>query len=139
MLTFSANFWVKVAVPALTAEAGMLNEQLLVPAQVPPLQPVKTNPAEGVAVSVIGVPELKFELQVPEVQLMAAGVLATVPEPATVTLTAKEVVSKLALTNCTEFIVTKHEPVPEQPPPLQPVKVEPAAALAFRVTEAPWL
>jgi hypothetical protein len=123
----------------LTADAGMVNTQLLVPAQVPPLQPVNTKPEAGVAVSVIEVPELKFEEQVAPAQLSPAGLLVTVPEPATVTLTPKAAVSKFAFTNCTEFIVTWQVPVPEHPPPLQPVKVEPAAAPAFRVTEVPWL
>ena len=137
-LIVSPNCGVKVAVPALTADAGMVKEHVPVPVQVPPLQPVKTNPAEGVAVSTTGVPELKLVEQVPVVQLIPAGLLVTVPEPATVTLVAKEAVSKLALTNCTEFIVTVHDPVPVQAP-LHPVKVDPAAATAFSVTELPWL
>ena len=33
--------------------------------------------------------------------------------------------------------VTMQVPVPEQPPPLQPVKVEPAAGVAVRVTVVP--
>ena len=33
--------------------------------------------------------------------------------------------------------VTVHGPVPEQPPPLQPVKIEPAAGVAVSVTTVP--
>jgi hypothetical protein len=35
------------------------------------------------------------------------------------------------------FIVTTQGPVPVQPPPLQPVKVDPLAALAVKVTVVP--
>ena len=35
------------------------------------------------------------------------------------------------------FIVTAQVPVPVQPPPLQPVKVEPAAGVAVKVTAVP--
>ncbi len=34
-------------------------------------------------------------------------------------------------------MVTVHVPVPVQPPPLQPVNVEPAAGVAVRVTAVP--
>lgn len=136
--TVRANFCVKVAVPALTAAAGMVKEQAPVPVQVPPPHPVKTKPAEGVAVNVTVALELKFALQVAAVQLMPAGLLVTVPDPATVTLTPNAVVSKLAFTSCTAFIVTVQEPVPEQAP-LQPVKVELGPGVALKVTEVPWL
>src|SRR2546426_6651419 len=33
--------------------------------------------------------------------------------------------------------VTTHDPVPEQPPPVQPLKVEPAAGVAVRVMVVP--
>jgi hypothetical protein len=33
--------------------------------------------------------------------------------------------------------VTTHVPVPEHPPPVQPVKIEPVPALAVRVTIVP--
>src|SRR5580658_6623665 len=42
--------------------------------------------------------------------------------------------ANVAITVCAELIVTIHVPVPEHPPPLQPVKTEPDAASAVRVT-----
>ena len=44
---------------------------------------------------------------------------------------------KVAVTVWLEFKVTAQVPVPEQPPPLQPVKVEPAVAAAVSVTLVP--
>ena len=44
------------------------------------------------------------------------------------------VVLKFAVTVVPADNVTEQEPVPEQPPPLQPVKVEPAADAAVRLT-----
>ena len=41
---------------------------------------------------------------------------------------------KLAVTEMSAVSVTMQVPVPEQPPPLQPVKVEPEAADAVSVT-----
>jgi hypothetical protein len=43
----------------------------------------------------------------------------------------------VAVTVVAAVSVTVHVPVPEQPPPLQPVKVEPAAGTAVRVTVVP--
>jgi len=45
---------------------------------------------------------------------------------------------KVAVTVIAAFIVTVHGPVPAQPP-LQPVKVDPLAGLAVRVTAVPLL
>ena len=45
---------------------------------------------------------------------------------------------KLAVTPVFELIVTTHEPVPEQAP-LQPVKTEPEAGVAARLTDVPEL
>src|SRR5437879_502618 len=44
---------------------------------------------------------------------------------------------KIAVTACAALIVTVQVPVPEQLPPLQPEKVEPAAGAAVKVTELP--
>jgi hypothetical protein len=46
---------------------------------------------------------------------------------------------KVAVTVLLEVSVTAQVPVPEQPPPDQPAKVEPAVALADRVTLVPKL
>ena len=43
-----------------------------------------------------------------------------------------------AVTVVAVFIITTQVPVPAQPPPLQPVNVEPALAAAVSVTVAPW-
>ena len=44
-----------------------------------------------------------------------------------------------AVTGVLGFRVTAHVPVPEQPAPLQPVKLEPPAGLAVKVTDVPLL
>ena len=44
---------------------------------------------------------------------------------------------KLAVTDVAALIVTVQLPVPEQPPPLQPVNVDPAAGVALNATAAP--
>ncbi len=46
---------------------------------------------------------------------------------------------KFAVTVVAAFIVTLHVPVPEHPPPLQPLNVDPPVALAVRVTTVPLL
>src|SRR5438876_144320 len=81
--------------------------QVPVPAQPPPLQPVKVELASGVAVKVTAVP-LANGAEHAAPQAIPAGLLVTVPAPA-----------------------------PEQPPPLQPVKVELASGVAVKVTAVP--
>src|SRR5947209_2953042 len=112
--------------------------QAPVPEQPPPLQPVKVEPAAGVAVSVTAVPLVKLAEQVAP-QVMPAGELVTVPlpVPAGATVRVKVCGVKLAVTVVAAESVTVQVPVPEQPPPLQPVKVEPAAGVAVSVTTVP--
>jgi hypothetical protein len=43
----------------------------------------------------------------------------------------------VAVTDCAPLIVTEHVPVPEQPPPDHPAKVDPAAGAAVNVTTVP--
>jgi len=45
---------------------------------------------------------------------------------------------KVAATEVAEIIVTVHVPVPLQPPPLQPAKVDPVFGVAVKVTMVPW-
>jgi len=55
--------------------------------------------------------------------------------PALVTVSAKDDCTKLAVTEVAAVTVTVQVPVQ---PPLQPVKVEPAAAAAVNVTDVPF-
>src|SRR5436309_2671942 len=127
---------VKVAVTVVAAER--VTAQGPVPEHLPPLQPVKVEPAAGVAVSVTAVPLVKLAEQVAP-QVIPAGALVTVPlpVPAGVTVRVKVCSVKVAVTVVAPETVTTHVPVPEHPPPLQPVKVEPAAGAAVSVTAVP--
>jgi hypothetical protein len=119
----------KVAVTA----AVVATEQGPVPEQAP-LHPAKTEPAAGVAVRLTV--EKNDPLHVAP-QLMLTGDDTTVPAPvpALLTLTTNlvGVASKLALTLRAALMVTEQGPVPEHTP-LQPVNVEPDAAVAVRTT-----
>ena len=124
---------------AVTVWAALIvTEQLPVPEQPPPLQPVKVDPAAGEAVKVTTVPLGKAAEQVTP-QEMPAGVLLMVPDPAPALLTVSEKLgrAKNAVTVWAALIVTVQVPVPEQPPPLQPVKLDPVAGVAVNVTAAP--
>src|SRR6266403_296346 len=116
----------------------MVAVQVPVPEQPPPLQPVKVEPAAGVAVSVTAVPLVNEKAQVAP-QEMPAGALVTVPLPAPVLLTVSEKLwsAKVAVTDVAALTVTVQVPAPAQPLPLQPVKVDPAAGVAVSVTTVP--
>ena len=70
--------------------------------------------------------------------VIPVGVLVTVPlpVPAFVTVSAK-VGSKVAVTVVAADMVTMQAPVPEQFPPVQPVKVESVVGVAVSVTAVP--
>src|SRR5439155_11958732 len=89
------------------------------------LQPVKVEPAAGPAVSVTAVSLANVAEQVVPHEI-PAGALVTVPVPAPVLLTVSEKLcsAKVAVTVVAAPSVTEQVPVPVQPPPLQPVKVE---------------
>src|SRR6185436_18233283 len=92
---------------AVTARAALM---VTLQAPVPvqaPLQPVKVEPVAGAAVRLTAAPLVNEAEQVAP-QEMPAGVLVTVQVP-----------------------------VPVQPPPLQPVNVEPAEGAAVKVTMVP--
>ena len=120
-------------VPALSVTV-----QVPVPEQPPPLQPVKVEPAAGAAVKVTAVPLANAAEHVAP-QEMPAGALVTVPVPVPLGLTdsVKVCTAKVAVTVVAALSVTEQVPVPEQLPPLQPVKVEPAAGAAVKVTAVP--
>src|SRR5437867_12143638 len=69
---------------------------------------------------------------------MPAGVLMTVPAAAPAVVTVRtEVGVKVAATAVVAVSVSVQGPVPEQAPPLQPVKTDPAAGVAVMVTTLP--
>jgi hypothetical protein len=74
-------------------------------------------------------------------QLIPAGLDVTVPVPVPGLLTVRLncCTAKLAETLVAALMVTLHVPVPEQPPPLQPLNVDPLPAAAVRVTTVPAL
>jgi len=120
------------------AAALIVTVQGPVPEQPPPLQPVKVELASGVAVKVTAVPLANGAEHVAP-QAIPAGLLVTVPAPAPalVTVRAKDCTANVAVTEVAAFNVTLQVPEPEQPPPLQPEKVEPAAGVAVKVTAVP--
>jgi hypothetical protein len=111
-----------------------------VPEHPPPDQPVNVEPDAGAAVRVTELPAVKLAEHV-DPQLIPAGLEVTVPlpEPDNVTVSWSPVAVNVAVTDCAALIVTEHVPVPEQPPPDHPVKVEPATGDAVNVTTVPLL
>jgi hypothetical protein len=121
------------------AAAVMEREQGVVVLEQAPVQPAKVLPAAAVAVKVTVVPLGKLALQVPG-QLMPPVELVTEPEPETLTDNRKvgtEMV-KVAVTDRATLMLTVHALAPVQAPP-HPVKVEPAAGDAVKVTLVPLL
>src|SRR5438046_9653106 len=78
VVTVRTEVGVKVAVTAVVAVSVSVHGP--VSEQAPPLQPVRTDPAAGVAVSVTTVPSSKVDEQTPG-QPMPGGLLVTVPGP----------------------------------------------------------
>jgi hypothetical protein len=124
---------VKVAVTAVAVERD--REQVPVPEHPPPLQPEKVEPGSGLAERVTLLPKGKL-LEHVGPQSIPAGALVTVPLPVPILLTVRLTGCKanMAVTVVAADRETMHGPVPEQPPPLHPKKVEPVVATAESVT-----
>jgi len=105
-----------------------------------PDQPVNEYPLFATAVRTTAVLPLKLALQVAP-QVIPAGELVTVPVPlpAGVTLRAYWTAAKVAVTDCAWLIATVQVVAVPVHAPDQPVKVEPAAGAAVRVTDVPVL
>jgi hypothetical protein len=106
-------------------------EQAPLPAQPPPLQP--DRPAEAVRLTVV--PRSKGVEQVPVQPEMPAGLELTDPLPTTLTVSVGRL--KFAVTATSDVSVRAQAPVPEQPPPDQPVKFETLSGWAVNVTCVP--
>ena len=126
---------------AVTARAAVIETvHVVAEPEHAPLQPANTEPDAGAAVSVTEAPVLNAKLHsVP--QLMPAGddVTVPVPLPARVTVAVNVVVPEVlnvAVTDRAAVIDTVHVLVPLHAP-LQPANVEPLAAAAVSVTDAP--
>jgi hypothetical protein len=114
-----------------------------VPEQPPPLQPAKTEPVDGVAVSVTSVLTSNETGPQAPPQSMPAGLLLTVPLPAPVLFTASgtvvganvavRVAGEVPMLTVQGFVVPLRQPLP--PLPLQPVNVEPEAGVTVSVTD----
>jgi hypothetical protein len=109
----------------------------------PPRQPMKAKSWFGIAVSVTVLP-VEYVAEQLEPQLIPDGELVIVPGPVFPTLTVKVVEvgvevarPKLAVTVTDVLVAKVQEAVPAQPPPLQPLKIEPAEGVAARVMEVP--
>jgi len=76
----------------------MISVQLPIPEQAPLLHPANAKPLAGAADSVTLVPALKVAVQVAAEQLIPAGLLVTVPEPVTFTVSEKVTTPKVAVT-----------------------------------------
>ena len=126
----------RLNVPVTDCAILIVSVQLPVPVQSPPLHPIKIEPAAVLADRVTLVPLAKLALQ--ELgQLIPMGALVTVPEPLPAIVTDNgKFATNVAVTDCAALIVTVQLPVPVQAP-LHPAKVEPAAALADKVTLVP--
>src|SRR5437899_12668619 len=100
----------------------MVTAQVPVLVQPPPLQPVNVEPAVGAAVKVTAVPLANAAEHVAP-QEMPAGALVTVPVPAplAVSVRVKVGTAEGGVAVVAALSVTVQEPVPEQPPPRQPV------------------
>ena len=109
------------------------------PAQPPPFQPVKTEPASVAAVNVTLDPLGYVPVQTPP-QVIPAGAEVTVPVPAPflLTVTVKGAgAGRLKVAVTVVVVDTAQLPVPLHPPLLHPVNTDPAPGVAVNVTVVP--
>src|SRR5215831_10095425 len=127
--------WVNVAVTVVLDDKVTLQEPVPVHA---PLQPVNVEPVVAAAVKVTAVPGgYVAEQLVPHVMPFGEPVTVPLPVPALVTVRPTGDALNVAVTVVVALGVTVQAPVPVQPPPLQPAKVEPVAGVAVNVTAVP--
>ena len=131
-----------VLLPRVNVQLGFV-----LPVQGPPVQLAK-RPVVGEANKVIEVPDAKLAVHVAP-QSIPAGELDTLPVPPFCTLVTVSVnvpdggggggadALKAAVTVMLLLIWKVQEPVPVQPPPLQPAKTDPEAGTAVSVTVVP--
>ena len=118
------------------AEVASDTAQGLVPEQPPPLQPTKVEPTSGVGVRVMLLPVATVSVQsAPHV--MPVPVTVPVPVPVLVTVSTEVGPEKAASMMVSPVKTYEQVPVPLQPPPVHPMKVEPAVAVAVRVMAKP--
>ena len=99
-----------------------------------PDQPVKTLVGEGIATRLTMVSGRKV-VEHEDPQSIEAGLEDTVPDPLPDRVTPSvKPRSKTAMIAFDDVIVTVQVPVPEQPPPAQPMNLLPEAAVAVKVS-----
>src|SRR2546422_6150813 len=106
---------------------------------VPPVRAVARACASSVVPRMkftIGRPKPRFAKPLPVIVKLAGGGARSI-ELGVMPLTPGSVTANIALTVLAALSVTVQVLVPEQPPPLQPVKVEPAAGAAGKVKAVP--
>ena len=123
--------------------ALMVTVQVVPEAVSQPLQPLNMEPKAGVAVRVTTVP-LSYVAEQVGPQFIPGGLDVTVPLPmpkglALLTVRVKRCTTKLAVTDRAALMVTVQVAPETVSQPLQPVKVDPPAGVAVRVTTVPLL
>lgn len=110
-----------------------------VPLQPPPDQPLKVEPDPGAAVNVTCAPAVTLAEHVPG---QSSPPPVTLPDPLPARTTVRVtggggIVANVAVIDLAALSVTVHVPVPLQPPPDQPLNVEPDFGTAVNVTFVP--
>ena len=137
--TFAVNTQATGENPAVTDLAAVIDnvQEVDVPEH-EPLQPVKTEPAAGVAVKVTDEPCSRFaEHDEPQSTPPTLDVIVPDPEPAFATDNTQELGENPAVTDRAAFIDTVQVVAVPEHEPAQPVKTEPSPGVAVNVTDVP--